>query len=298
MHLKTLILLPLAFLASACISSVELVQTEIVFDPVIGSEVRSSSNVDMSVPFPEDKSFGVWALDSQNGGKYIDDQQIRCSDGIWGDESLPFWPTSSSLTFFAYAPYSLDMRFEDGNLALEGFDIREDGTEVLFAKTPSGLTSSEGAVKLPFVQALAKLDVRIANGFGVDVDVRIDRILLKGVAMRGDFHSVRYPYWKADESSTVDITIFDSERDGQFLAGPTMQFIGDVHTVIPQGLTPSIELTYAFRVDEGEWIDGQVEAAELRNIFWEPGRYYTYSLRINEIKLSYTTGIGHWNERN
>ena len=273
-------------------------QTEIVFDPVIGSEVRSSSNVDMSVPFPEDKSFGVWALDSQNGGKYIDDQQIRCSDGIWGDESLPFWPTSSSLSFYAYAPYDLAMRFEDGNLALEGFDVREDGAEVLFAKTPSGLTSSEGEVKLPFVQALAKLDVRIANGFGVDVDVRIDRILLKGVAMRGDFHSVRYPYWKADESSTVDITIFDSERDGQFLAGPTMQFIGDVHTIIPQGLTPSIELTYAFRVDEGEWIDGQTDTAELRDVFWEPGRYYTYSLRINEMKLSCTTGIGHWNERN
>ena len=298
MNLRTLIFLPLAFLASACISKVELVQKPIVFDPVIGSEVRSSINSDMSVPFPEDKTFGVWALDSQSGGKYIDNHQIRCSNGIWGDESLPFWPTSSSLTFFAYAPYDLQMRLEDGNLALKGFDVRENGTEVFFAKTSSGLTSSEGAVKLPFVQALAKLDVRIANGFGVDVDVRIDRILLKGVAMRGDFHSVRYPYWKADESSTVDITIFDSERDGQFLAGPTMQFIGDVHTVIPQGLTPSIELTYAFRVDEGEWIDGQVEAAELRNIFWEPGRYYTYSLRINEIKLSYTTGIGHWNERN
>ena len=297
MHLKTLILLPLAFLASACISSVELVQTEIVFDPVIGSEVRSSSNVDMSVPFPEDKSFGVWALDSQSGGKYIDNQQIRCSGGIWGGESLPFWPSSSSLTFYAYAPYGLQMGLEGGSLALEGFDVREDGTEVLFAKTSSGLTSSDGEVKLPFIHALAKLDVRVANGFGADVDVRIDRLLLKGVAMRGDFRSNRHQYWKADESSTVDVIIFDSERDGQFLAGPTMQFIGDVHTIIPQGLAPSIELTYAFRVDEGEWIDGQIDSVELRDVFWEPGRYYTYSLRINEMKLSCTTGIGHWNER-
>lgn len=297
MHLKALISLPLALIASACISSVELVQRPIVFEPVIGSEVRSSSDIDMSVPFPEDKSFGVWALDSRSGGKYIDDQQIRCSGGIWGDESLPFWPTSSSLTFYAYAPYDLAMRLEGGNLVLEGFDVREDGAEVLFAKTSSPLTSSEGEVKLPFIHALAKLDVRVANGFGADVDVRIDRILLRGVAMRGDFHSIRYPYWKADESSAVDITIFDSERDGQFLAGPTMQFIGDVHTIIPQGLTPSIELTYAFRVDEGEWIDGQTDTAELRDVFWEPGRYYTYSLRINEMKLSCTTGIGHWNER-
>ena len=272
-------------------------QKPIEFNPVIGNEVRSSSDSDMSVPFPEDRSFGVWALDSRSGRKYIDDQQIRCSGGIWGDESLPFWPTSSSLTFYAYAPYDLAMRLEGGNLVLEGFDVREDGAEVLFAKTSSPLTSSEGEVKLPFVQGLAKLDVRVANGFGADVDVRIDRILLRGVAMRGDFHSIRYPYWRADESSTVDITIFDSERDGQFLAGPAMQFIGDVHTIIPQGLTPSIELTYAFRVDEGEWIDGQTDTAELRDVFWEPGRYYTYSLRINEMKLSCTTGIGHWNER-
>jgi hypothetical protein len=297
MHLKALISLPLALLASACISKVELVQKPIVFDPVIGSEVRSSSDSDMSVPFPEDESFGVWALDSQSGGRYIDDQQIHCSGGVWGSESLPFWPTSSSLTFYAYAPYHLAMRLEDGNLVLEGFDVRDDGTEVLFAKTASGLTSSEGEVELPFIHALAKLDIRVANGFGANVDVRIDRILLKGVAMRGDFHSVRHPYWRADESSTVDVTIFDSERDGQFLAGPTMQFIGDVHTIIPQGLKPSIELTYAFRVDEGEWIDAQVDTAELRDVFWEPGRYYTYSLRINEMKLSYTTGIGHWYER-
>ena len=272
-------------------------QSPIVFNPVIGGEVRSSSDIDMSVPFPEDKSFGVWALDSHSGGRYIDDQQIRFDGGVWGSEALPFWPTSSSLTFYAYAPYDLPMRLEGGNLALEGFDVREDGAEVLFAKTSSGLTSSEGEVKLPFIHALAKLDVRVANGFGADVDVRIDRILLKGVAMRGDFHSTRHPYWRADESSVVDVTIFDSERDGQFLAGPTMQFIGDVHTIIPQGLTPSIELTYAFRVDEGEWIDGQVDVAELRDVFWEPGRYYTYSLRINEVKLSCTTGIGHWNER-
>ena len=188
---KTIIPFLLTFVLASCISSVELVQRPIVFEPVIGSEVRSSSETDMSVPFPEDKSFGVWALDSRSGGKYIDDQQIRCFDGIWGDESLPFWPTSSSLTFYAYAPYDLAMRLEGGNLVLEGFDVREDGAEVLFAKTSSPLTSSEGEVKLPFIQGLAKLDVRVANGFGADVDVRIDRILLRGVAMRGDFHSIR-----------------------------------------------------------------------------------------------------------
>ena len=295
MHLKALISLPLALLASACVSSVELVQVPIEFNPVIGNEVRSAS--DMSVPFPEDKSFGVWALDSHSSGKYVDDQEIRCHDGVWTSSSLPFWPSSSSLTFYAYSPYDLPMRLEGGNLVLEGYNVAEDDAGFLFAKTSSGLTYSQGEVKLPFVHALAKLDVRVANGFGADVDVRIDRIILKDVAMRGDFHSTRHPYWNADKASVADVIIFDSERDGQFLAGPTMQFIGDVHTIIPQGLTPSIELTYAFRVDEGEWIDGQTDTAELRDVFWEPGRYYTYSLRINEMKLSCTTGIGHWNER-
>ena len=294
MRLKSLISLPLTLLASACISKVELVQSPIVFNPVIGNEVRAN---DMSVPFPEDKSFGVWAMDSHQAGNYIDDQEICYTDGVWSSESLPFWPLSSSLTFFAYSPYDLPMRLEDGNLLMEDYDVSVEDAEVLFAKTASGLTSEQGEVKLPFVHALAKLDMRVASGFGADVDVRIDRILLKGVAMCGDFNSTRHPYWRADESSAIDVTIFDSERDGEFLAGPTMQFIGDVHTIIPQGLKPSIELTYAFRVDEGEWIDGQMDTAELRDVFWEPGRYYTYSLRINEMKLSCTTGIGHWNER-
>ena len=148
------------------------------------------------------------------------------------------------------------------------------------------------------MHALTKLDMRVVNGYGTDMDIRIDRILLRGVAVRGDFSSARYPYWRADEASTVDVIIFDSERDGQFLAGPTMQFIGDINTIIPQGLNPSVEISYSFRVDEGDWIDGQTDSAQLRDVFWEPGRYYTYSLRLSEMKLSCTTGIGHWNERN
>ena len=294
MTLKPLISLSLTLLASACISKVELVQNPIVFNPVIGHEVRAT---DMSVPFPEDKTFGVWALDYHQAGSYIDDQEIRCTGGIWTSASLPFWPQSSSLTFYAYSPYDLPMDLEEGNLVLKDFDVSAEDDELLFARTDSWLIAEQGAVKLPFTHALAKLDMRVANGYGTDMDIRIDRILLRGVAVRGDFSSARYPYWRADESSIVDITIFDSERDGQFLAGPTMQFIGDVHTILPQGLTPSIELTYSFRVDDGAWIDGQRESVELRDVYWEPGRYYTYSLRISEMKLSCTTGIGHWNER-
>jgi hypothetical protein len=201
------------------------------------------------------------------------------------------------LTFLAYSPYGLLVQFEEGNLVMKGFDVRKDDTEVLFATTPSGLTSEQGDVKLPFMHALAKLDVRVANRFGTDIDLRIDRIVLKGVAMRGDFNSSRHPYWRVDESTVEDVLIFDSERDGQFLAGTTMQFIGGVHAVIPQGLNPYLELVYSFRVDDGEWIDCQQDSVPLLGVYWEPGRYYTYSLGINEEKLSYTTGIGHWNGR-
>ena len=293
MTLKSLIF-PLAFLATACISKVERVQTPIVFNPVVGNEVRST---DMSVPFPEDKTFGVWASGNKSVGTFIADKEICCTDGVWVSESLPFWPSNSSLRFLAYSPYGLQMQLEDGNLVMKGFDVHKNDTEVLFATTPSGLTSEQGEVKLPFTHALSKLDVRVANRFGSEIDLRIDRIALKGVAMRGDFNSSRHPYWKVDESTLEDVLIFDSERDGQFLAGTTMQFIGGVHAVIPQGLEPYFELVYAFRVDEGEWIDGQQESVQLRGVYWEPGRYYTYSLGINEEKVSYTTGIGHWNGR-
>lgn len=296
MHLKPFISLPLAFLATACISKVELVQTPILFDPVIGSEVRSET--DMSVPFPEDETFGVWALDNTASSGYMDDCEIRYSGGEWTSDPAFLWPSSSSLSFLAYSPYSLAMRMEGGSLVLKEFDIRKDGQEILFARTLSGLTSGQGDVKLPFVHGLSKVDVRVANGFGDDVDVRIDGIVLKGVAMRGDFDTSRRTYWKADESSLEDIIIFDSGRDGEFLTGPKMQFIGDIHTIIPQAMNPAFEVSYSFRVDEGEWIDGQKESVQLRDAYWEAGRYYTYSLRINDMNLSYTTGIGHWIERN
>ena len=296
MHLKSLIILPLALLTS-CISSVETVQTPIVFSPVIGNEVRSE---DMSVPFPEDKSFGVWAQDIKSGTpdnsqpEYISDQEITCINGFWTSRSLPLWP-ATPLTFTAYSPVSLPMTYDGGVLRLEGYESGQE--EILFAQSEKGLQASQGAVKLQFQHALTKLDMRIANGYGAGVQVRVDRILLTNVAQKGDFDSSRPKYWTADESSATDIVIFDSERDGEFLAEPKMKFIGDIQTIIPQALNARIELQYSFRVDEGDWIDGQKEVSESIDIFWEAGRYYTYSLTINETRLGYTTGISHWNGR-
>lgn len=269
-------------------------QSPIVFNPVIGHEVRAT---DMSVPFPEDKTFGVWALDSSNQSIYIDNQQISHQDGVWTSSSLPLWPVSSSLDFVAYSPYTLPVRLDGGAIVLDDFSVTEDGTDMLFAQTASGLTAAQGEVKLPFAHALAKLDVRVANGFGDGFDLRMDKIVLKGVAMRGNFHSTRRPCWRIDESTFDDIIIYDSGRDGQFLAGTRMQFVGQACSIIPQAVKPSIELTYSFRVDQGEWIDGQKESVELKDVYWETGRYYTYSLRISETKVSCTAGIGHWNER-
>ena len=294
MRLKPLISLSLTLLASACISKVELVQSPIVFNPVIGHEVRAA---DMSVPFPEDKTFGVWALDSSTLSEYIDNEQVRHVDGEWTSSSRPLWPASSSLSFLAYSPYSLPVRLDGGALVLEDFDVSKDDSDILFAQTASGLTSVQGEVKIPFAHALSKLDVRVANGFGDGFDLRIDRIVLKGVAMRGSYHSLKRPYWRIDESSFDDIIIYDSERNGQFLAGPEMQFIGELHTIIPQKLGSVVELQYAFQVDGSDWIDAQKDVTEEIKITWEPGRYYTYSLTINERKLAYTTGIGHWSER-
>lgn len=277
----------------SCISSVEMEQTPIVFNPVIGHEVRSD---DMSVPFPEDKTFGVWALDNQSA-EFISDREVGCKDGLWSSESLPFWPTNSTLAFYAYSPCSLPVRFSKGVMTLDGFDVTRDGDDVLFAQTASGLTSVEGEVKLPFSHALSRMDMRIASGYGADVKVRIDRIVLKNVATVGNYDSSKYQKWTVDESTATDIVFYDSERDGQFLAGPEMQFIGELHTIIPQKLGSVIELQYAFQVDGSDWIDAQKDVTEEIKITWEPGRYYTYSLTINERKLAYTTGIGHWSER-
>ena len=251
----------------------------------------------MSVPFPEDKSFGVWAMDDNTSTEYISDTEVRCSDNVWTSGALPLWPASSTLTFYAYSPCSLPVKFKGGVMKLTGFDTETYGDELLFAQTASGLNSAQGDVKLPFTHALTRLDMRIASGFGTDFQVRIDRIVLKNVATVGDYDSSDSPCWSADESTTTDIVFFDSERDGQFLAGAKMQFIGDVHTIIPQQLGASIEVNYSFRADEGGWIDGQSDSTERIYIEWEPGRQYTYSLTINEHKLSYTTGIGHWSER-
>ena len=294
MHLKTLISFSLAMVLASCVSTTNLEQTAIVFNPVIGNEVRSEN---MSVPFPEDKTFGVWAMENDKSTEYICDQEIGYAEGLWTSGSLPLWPASSSLTFYAYSPYDLPVSFKDGVMMLDDFDVTCDGDEFLFAWTASELTAMHGNVKLPFQHALSRIDMRIASGYGDGVQVRVDRIILKNVSVAGDFNSARHPYWTVDESTAADVVIFDSVRDGEFLAGTRMQFVGKLQTVIPQKSGSFIELHYSFRMDGGDWITGQKDATGKISVGWEPGRYYTYSLTINEVNLSYTTGIGLWSER-
>ena len=287
---KTLIPFLLTFVLASCISSVEMVQTPIVFNPVIGHEVRSS---EMSIPFPEDKTFGVWAVDNNTGRTFVYDHEISCKSGLWTSEYLPLWP-ESSLLFHAYSPFALGVEFSNNAIVLDSFNIGKDGEEFLYAQTSTPQNANGGKVKLQFSHALSRIDMRIKSGYGEEVEVRIDKITLKRVADTGNFNSSQYPQWTTDESTIKDIVIFDSERDGNFLAGPNMQYIGDIHTIIPQKSGSSIEVCYAFRIDDGDWIDGQRESTSEIIVQWEPGRYYTYSLTINEVKLSYTTGIGHW----
>ena len=277
----------------SCLSHVETAQSPIVFNPVIGHEVRST---EMSIPFPEDKTFGVWAVDNNTGRTFIHDHEISCTSGLWTSEYLPLWP-DSELKFHAYSPFNLSVGYSNGAIVLDSFNIGKDGEEFMYAQTSSPQGANEGKVKLQFSHALSRIDMRIKSGFGEDFDVRIDKVILKRVAETGNFNSLRYPQWTTDESSIKDIIIFDSERDGNFLAGPNMQYIGDLHTIIPQKSGSSIQVYYSFRIDDGDWIDGQSESTSEIIVQWEPGRYYTYSLTINEVKLSYTTGIGQWTDK-
>lgn len=275
-------------LAGCVAQKTEKQPVELTFNPVISADTR----VDEAVPFPQNRSFNIWAIDSK-GKLFLDDMPVANTFGTWN--SGENWP-ESELSFIAYWPQDLAPEFSiSGGMVVKDFKTpTAKYVDILVAECEAA-KDNDSAVSLPFEHILSRMDFRIANSLPEDVEIRVKRVEFLDFATVGSWNVDGKRDWTVG-AADFDLVVFESEEG--LAPERDAQYIGDDFYTIPQSLKAKIRVTFDMKLVDGDWISGQeMETADITTV-WEPGKQYTYTLTVREGKLSCTTGISNWNNRN
>lgn len=285
-------------------------QATVIFRPVLENNVRSSGDTGT---FPENASFGVWGI-TENGEIYMEREKVTAADNSWNTSRPYLWPENSGLHFMAFAPYETDFSLENNSLVLNDFDMSEADSPLYVVRNTSVFTEKDSTVQLAFSPATARLDFRIANGLGHGTEVIVEKIILEGIHVKGNYSSSLSSEWKTS-GEKQDLTVYDissgNDKGGTYacssgstdqtavtdmgeLLGNTHEYYGRTLEVIPQNSLPRIKVVYSFSVNGSGWLEGQTDCTDYMMSGWKPGRRYTYSMTITGSSIKYTTGISSW----
>ena len=291
MKLFTCLVLMLAMLLTGCVGGLRTskVPVNIGFHPVIGHDTRSTSE---SVPFPEDESFKIYAAKSSNGSLYITDEQISYEQDGWRASSI--WP-ETELHFEAYWPTDLNHEYSKSEgIQIRNFNTKEDPRSILLATAESD-HEIDTLVTLRFDYILSRIEFRMLHSLSEDMAVRVKKIQMLGFALSGDYNTKHSRAW-ATSSRSDSYTVFEAADQLVDIPAGKPIYIGSDFFGIPQTCTAKVQVDYEVRFGEAEWIP-QTEYIESLDTEWEPSKHYTYTLNLRMDKLTHTTGISSWNNR-
>ena len=278
-----------AMLLSGCMK-LQTTRTDanISFKPLIGHDTRALE----SVPFPQERSFNVWAVNQTSGETYIQGETISYAADGW--MSAKFWPLDD-LYFEACWPADLPWEYTAKGLQLKGFDCSEGDVDLLLAKAYDN-NEQDDVVELNFSHLLSRVEFRMLHSLPEDMSVRLKRIDMIGFAVNGDFNARNPGAWTVGEPDYSYVVYDAGETDGILISHRVAQYItGDIYA-IPQGCTASLEVQYEICYGNAEWVP-QSDTIESLKTQWEPGTHYTYTLNLKMDKLTHTTGISSINNR-
>ena len=263
--------------------------SHITFRPLIGHDTRAVE----SVPFPEDRTFKVWASTQTTSETYIDAEEISHTDEGW--VSSKKWPLET-LTFESCWPTDLAVEYTNHNgLQLKNFDCTKGDMDILIASASSE-DMIDGACVLRFDHILSRIEFRMLHSLSEEMSVRLKKIEMIGFAGKGDYNVKKKNEWSTGANDFSYVVYDAGDTDGIDITSGTAQYIGEEFHVIPQACTASLEVTYDVKFGDANWIP-QTETIESLNTFWDPSKHYTYTVNLRMDKLTHTTGISSWNNR-
>lgn len=277
------------FLLTGCIGGVERAPKTIGFAPVIGHDTRAAEE---SMPFPEDRTFNVWATD-QYGTAVLAGETVAHSAAGW--MSTKPWPESEVL-FAAYYPSDLAPEYIPGHgFIINDFEASSDDVEVLIAHETTGEEGTDGVHSLHFEHILSRVDFRVKHSLAGDIEVKAVKAEMVGFGLSGDYNVTGDYEWDVDDTGGR-ITIYEAGPSDCIAVDGAPQYIGDQFLVIPQHCKAKIYITFHVRIGNGGWVEDRVGVGPL-NTEWQPGKQYTYTMNLTDTKMTYTTGITSWTSK-
>jgi hypothetical protein len=284
------VVVALALLLSGC-DERETTRTtsNIAFKPLIGHDTRAVE----SVPFPQDRNFKVWGVNQTSGQALISGETINHTANGW--VSTQKWPLDM-MQFEAYWPTDLPMEFNPAEgLQLRNFDCGKGDVDILVA-TAIDDNEDDDVVVLSFDHILSRVEFRMMHSLSEGMSVRLKKVRMVGYANKGDYNTVIPRDWLVDELDHTTVIYDAGDTDGIEILPGEAQYIGEEFYVIPQACIAALEVTYDVRYGEAGWIP-ETETIESLKTFWEPSKHYTYTVNLRMDKLTHTTGISSWNNR-
>lgn len=261
----------------------------IAFKPLIGHDTRAVE----SVPFPQDRSFNVWALNQSTGGVYISEENISYSSEGWLSSKI--WPLDQ-MCFEAYWPTELPMEYSlTKGLQLKDFDCSNGDVDILVARAYED-SEDDDVVILNFDHILSRVEFRMMHSLPEDMSVRLKNISIVGFASRGDYNTKNDRNWDVSDKDFTYVVYDSGDADGIDIMAGEAQYIGEEFYVIPQPCYAALEVSYEVRFGGASWVP-QTDKIESLKTHWEPSKHYTYTLNLKMDKLTVTTGISSWSNR-
>ena len=280
-----------AMIASGCVKQ-ETTRAlgPIAFKPLVGHDTRAVE----SVPFPEDQSFKVWAVNQTSGNTDIKGETISYGSQGWRSEMI--WPLDE-MYFEAYWPENLPMAFTtDKGLQLRDFDCTKADTDVLVAKAYADNTNTN-VVTLRFDHILSRIEFRMMHSLSEGMAVRVKKIEMIGFAAKGNYSAKNSGQWTVDEPNSSYVIYDAAGSDGIQVGAGVANYIGEELYVIPQACSARLEVFYEIRYGEAGWIPESATIESLKT-FWDSSRHYTYTLNLRMDQLTHTTAISSLTNNN
>ena len=278
-----------ALLMAGCVGPLQTqrIPVNIGFDPVIGHDTRTAVE---SVPFPEDGTFNVWAVNQSNGNIHLENETVSYNGGWLSSKK---WP-QAELTFDAYSPSELPFEFSKGKgLTLKDFDCSKGATDILVAHADNADMTVDSLVTMTFEHVLSRVEFRMQQSLSSEMQVKLRKIEMIGFASKGTYNSQEDEPWTVG-TKDFSYVVFEDQEGVALTSDPI--YVGDDFFTIPQLCNAKVEVTFDVKFGAAEWIP-QTEIIKELDTFWEPSTHYTYTLNLTDQKLTYTTGISTWSNR-
>ena len=236
-----------ALLLSGCVKQeATWAPISISFKPLIGHDTRAVE----SVPFPQDRSFNVWAVDQANN-LYLDREEISYNSEGWIASKL--WPRHE-LSFAAYWPTEIPMEYSPAKgLQLKDFDCSKGDIDILVASANANIEDNE-VVTLRFDHILSRVDFRMTHSLPEGMSVRVKKIDMIGYGSEGNYNVKHTNGWDV-KNNDFTYHVYDAgQGDGVDVYSASAQYVGEEFYVIPQICTAVLEVTYELRYGSANWV--------------------------------------------